>query len=81
MFSVTIKMTFKLTKKDKEVIQAFLNGRELESKKLTSLGNQLDGSWMGGSNIMGRKSDGTVYHRQVTSRAEQTIYNYVKKVR
>lgn len=72
-------MTFTLTPKDKKVIDAFFKGKELESKKLTSYGNQLDGSWMGGSNIASRRADGSIRVRQVTSRAEQTIVNYIEK--
>ena len=72
-------MVFTLTKKDKEVIKAFLSAREMESKKLTSTGTQLDGSWIGGSNIASRRSDGSIYLRPISSKAEQTIHNYFKK--
>lgn len=72
-------MVFKLTKKDKDVVKAWLEGKEGSSKKLTSTGSSLDGGWLGGSNI-GRTVKGKRKFRQTTSQADQTIKNYVRRL-
>ena len=68
-----------LTKKDKEVIRAFLEGKESQSKKFTSTGKTLDGSWLGGSNI-GYTKDRQKKFRPTTSKADEKIKNYVRRL-
>ena len=72
-------MTFNLTPKDKKVIEMFVRGKEAESKKLTSTGDVLHGSWMGGNRIAKRMSNGKIIVRPTTSKADETIENYLKK--
>lgn len=42
---------FKITKSDKAVIDAFIDGESGSSKHLTSYGRRLDGNWTGGLGI------------------------------
>jgi hypothetical protein len=69
---------FKLTKTDKKVIDAFLDQRPAESKKLWTNGVQLDGLWMGGTGVAewrGRK----IVFRDLGSRAAQTVQRAIEK--
>ena len=72
-------MAFKLTKKDKDVVKAWLEGKEASSKKLSSYGESLDGGWLGGSNI-GYVKNGKKKLRNTTSKADETIKNYIRKL-
>lgn len=49
-----------LSDKDKAVIDAFTDGKEADSKKLSTDGKTLDGNWMGGKEIAIRDSEGVI---------------------
>lgn len=72
-------MTLRLTDKDKAVIDAFLNRKMLDSKKLWTDGNSLDGRWMGGSNLASWRNDGTLYLPTPSTKGRVTINNYIEK--
>jgi hypothetical protein len=65
-------------KPDKKVIDAFLDKKEAEGKKLTSTGKRLDGNWMGGRGIAEWKG-GKIHFNDLGSKAAQTIQRAVKK--
>lgn len=72
----------RLSSKDKEAIDCFLNRESCESKKFHTDGNRLDGLWMGGSRIVEwiPTRDGDIPGvRSTSSRAEQTVLNYLRK--
>lgn len=67
-----------LGKKDKAVIEAFLEGRPAVGLKLSTDGERLDGHWMGGSRIAivaGR----SIVLFDLGSRAAQTVQRVIKK--
>lgn len=71
---------FKLTKGDKRVIDAFIDQRPAESKKLISDGTHLDGLWMGGAGIAwwGPKYT-TIRMQDLGSKAAQTVQRAIAK--
>jgi len=68
----------RLGPKDKKVIDAFYEHKSMESKKLSTDGERLDGNWMGGDKIAYWKG-GKVHISDVGSRAGQTVAKAVKK--
>lgn len=63
---------------DKQVIDAFLDKKSADSKKLSTDGTRLDGSWMGGSGIA-KWVDDKIQFNDLGSKAAQTVQNAVKK--
>ena len=55
-----IEADLTLSDKDKAVIDAFTDGKEADSKKLSTDGKTLDGNWMGGKEIAIRDSEGVI---------------------
>lgn len=77
---LVVRATFKLGPKDKKVIDAFLDGKEMESTKLYSDGDgALSGKWMGGSELARMDSSGRVSLPDMGSKSVQTIQNYIRK--
>ena len=56
----SIEADLTLSDKDKAVIDAFTDGKEADSKKLSTDGKTLDGNWMGGKEIATRDSEGVI---------------------
>lgn len=63
---------------DKQVIDAFLDKKSAESKKLSTDGTRLDGSWLGGSGIAEWIGD-KIKFNDLGSKAAQTIQRAIKK--
>lgn len=69
-----------LSKADKRVIMAFLDKQKASSKKIESTGTQLDGLWMGGTNIAHWKDDKVVIgENRPHGRSDQTIIRFIRK--
>jgi len=60
------------------VINAFIDQKPAESKKLLTNGMRLDGVWMGGSNIA-HWEGGRIVTNDLGSKAAQTVQNFLKR--
>ena len=69
-----------IRKSEKDVINAFIDGKPASSKKLSTDGRRLDGLWMGGTGIADRSDDGMISFNDLGSKAAQTVQNAVRKM-
>lgn len=69
----------RLSPKDKKVIMAFLDKKDMDSKKLSSERGQLDGMWMGGSKIAWWNKAGKIEIGPIGGRAAQTVAKFLRK--
>lgn len=69
----------KLNKKDRKVIEAFLNKESADGRQLATDGTRLDGQWMGGRGIAEWKGSKVVCN-DLGSRAAQTVQRAVRNV-
>jgi hypothetical protein len=71
----------RLTKKDHDVIRAFVEKRTDESKRLRSTGQELDGLWMGGPGIAYWRNGKTavIVFRDLGSKAAQTVQRAIRR--
>jgi hypothetical protein len=74
----TLTEETKLGKGDQKTIDAFLDKKKADSKKLSTDGKRLDGNWMGGRGIAEWKSGKIVFH-DLGSKAAQTVQRAIKK--
>ena len=72
-------MAHRLTKADKRVIRAFIDGKAAESRYLHSTGKRLDIQGMGGRGVAKRTQRGYVCIRDLGSRTGQTVGRAVKR--
>lgn len=79
-FDRFVKMALTLTKKDKEVLQAFSEKKPGASQNLRSTGKSLDGLWMGGNGLASWSDAGKVEFHDLGSKAAQVVQNALKRI-
>ena len=67
-----------LSDKDKGVVNAFLDKKEADSKKLTTNGKRLDGNWMGGLGIAEWKGE-KIDMPDLGSKSAENVQKYIQK--
>ena len=72
-------MAFRLTKTDKRVIRAFIDGRPATGRHLISDGRRLDIMGMGGRGVAQRSRTGNICIRELGSRTGQIVGRAVKR--
>lgn len=70
---------FSLGPADKKVLDAFIDKRALDSKKLSTDGKRLDGLWMGGGNVA-EWSGNKIQFNDTGGKSGDTIHRAIKKM-